>query len=99
MQIDATIRYYTNNWQRPIRQSELDNDEPYNTRLNRGLPPTPIGNPGLASIKAAAKPSSKKYLFYVRKPGKSAASTRSPPPTRSSRRTSRRTSACAQGLR
>ena len=69
--IDATIRYSTNNWQRPIRQSELDRDEPYNTRLNRGLPPTPIGNPGLASIKAAAKPSSKNYLFYVRKPGKS----------------------------
>ena len=69
--IDATTRYSTNNWQRPIRQSELDRDEPYNTRLNRGLPPTPIGNPGLASIKAAAKPSSKNYLFYVRKPGKS----------------------------
>ena len=34
--IDATIRYSTNNWQRPIRQSELDRDEPYNTRLNRG---------------------------------------------------------------
>ena len=50
-----------------IKQSELDKDEPYNTRLNRGLPPTPIGNPGLASIKAAAKPSKKKYLYYVRK--------------------------------
>ena len=69
--IDATIRYATNNWQRPIRQSELDKPGPYNSRLNRSLPPTPIGNPGLASIKAAAHPSSKKYLFYVRKPGKS----------------------------
>jgi uncharacterized YceG family protein len=68
--IDATTRYSTDNWTRPIKQSELDKQEPYNTRLNRGLPPTPIGNPGLASIKAAAKPSSKKYLFYVRKPGK-----------------------------
>ena len=71
--IDATTRYSTNNWQKPILQSQLDKQEPYNTRLNRGLPPTPIGNPGLASIKAAAKPSSKKYLFYVRKPGKSGA--------------------------
>ena len=69
--IDATTRYSTNNWQRPILQSQLDKQEPYNTRLNRGLPPTPIGNPGLASIKAAAAPSRKKYLFYVRKPGKS----------------------------
>jgi uncharacterized YceG family protein len=69
--IDATIRYYTDNWKRPIRQSELQADEPYNTRLNRGLPPTPIGNPGLASLKAAAKPATKPYLFYVRKPGNS----------------------------
>ncbi|HET6547711.1 MAG TPA: endolytic transglycosylase MltG, partial [Solirubrobacter sp.] len=71
LQIDATIRYYTNNWQRPIRQSELDDPEPYNLSLNRGLPPTPIGNPGLASLKAAARPADKPYLFYVRKPGKS----------------------------
>jgi uncharacterized YceG family protein len=71
--IDATIRYYTNNWQRPIRVSELNADEPYNTRLNRGLPPTPIGNPGLASLQAAAHPAHKSYLFYVRKPGKSGA--------------------------
>ena len=44
---------------------------PYNTRTRRGLPPTPIGNPGLASIKAAANPAKAKYLFFVRKPGKS----------------------------
>jgi UPF0755 protein len=71
--IDATIRYETNNWQRPIRVSELDEDTPYNTRLRRGLPPTPIGNPGLASMKAAAKPARTDYLFFVRKPGKSGA--------------------------
>jgi UPF0755 protein len=70
--IDATIRYYENNWARPLRVSELERDSPYNTRLNRGLPPTPIGNPGLASIKAAANPArGKDYLFYVRKPGDS----------------------------
>jgi uncharacterized YceG family protein len=70
--IDATIRYYENNWSRPLRVSELERDSPYNSRLNRGLPPTPIGNPGLASIKAAANPArGKGYLFYVRKPGDS----------------------------
>jgi len=69
--IDATIRYYLNNWNGRLKQSELDKDEPYNTRLHRGLPPTPIGNPGLASLKAAAHPSSKSYLFFVRKPNKS----------------------------
>jgi uncharacterized YceG family protein len=71
--IDATIRYETRNWQRPIRQSELDADTPYNTRLRRGLPPTPIGNPGLKSIRAAARPAKTDYLFFVRKPGKSGA--------------------------
>jgi len=69
--IDATIRYQTGNWQRPILQSQLDRDTPYNSRLRRGLPPTPIGNPGLKSIKAAANPARTKYLFFVRKPGKS----------------------------
>jgi UPF0755 protein len=68
--IDATIRYQINNWSRPLRVSELQRDTPYNTRTRRGLPPTPIGNPGLASIKAAANPATTKYLFFVRKPGK-----------------------------
>jgi uncharacterized YceG family protein len=67
--IDATIRYAENNWSRPLRQSELERPGPYNTRLNQGLPPTPIGNPGLASLKAAADPASTDYIFYVAKPG------------------------------
>jgi uncharacterized YceG family protein len=67
LQIDATIRYYTNNWTRQIKQSELNDPEPYNLGLNRGLPPTPIGNPGLSAMKAAAKPAKKSYLYYVRK--------------------------------
>ena len=67
--IDATIRYATNNWTRPIRQSELQAQGPYNTRLNQGLPPTPIGNPGLASIRAAANPARTRYLYFVVKPG------------------------------
>ncbi|MFA9271656.1 MAG: endolytic transglycosylase MltG, partial [Baekduiaceae bacterium] len=67
--IDATTRYATNNCTRPLRQSELNADSAYNTRRNTGLPPTPIGNPGLASIKAAANPSASKALYYVVKPG------------------------------
>jgi cell division protein YceG involved in septum cleavage len=63
--IDATVRFVTNNWKRPLRQSELDNPSPYNTRVHAGLPPGPIGNPGLASIRAAARPAKTKYLFYV----------------------------------
>jgi UPF0755 protein len=67
--IDATIRYVENNWKRPLRESELVRDTPYNTRLHTGLPPTPIGNPGFASLRAAAHPANVDYLFYVVKPG------------------------------
>ena len=67
--IDATIRYAENNWSRPLLVSELERDGPYNTRLRRGLPPTPIGNPGLASLQAAARPAKVGFLFYVVKPG------------------------------
>ena len=67
--IDATVRFVTGNWERPLRQSELANPSPYNTRRNPGLPPGPIGSPGLESIKAAARPARTNYLFYVVKPG------------------------------
>jgi UPF0755 protein len=63
--IDATVRYVTGNWTQPLRQSELANPSRYNTRVHAGLPPGPIGNPGLASIKAAANPARTGYLFYV----------------------------------
>jgi uncharacterized YceG family protein len=69
--IDATIRYETQNWTRPIRLSELEADTPYNTRLRQGLPPTPIGNPGRKSMEAAARPARTDYLFFVRTPGDS----------------------------
>jgi cell division protein YceG involved in septum cleavage len=67
--IDATIRYGLNNWTEPLTNSELATDSPYNTRLVAGLPPTPIGNPGLAAIEAAAKPTQGNLLYFVVKPG------------------------------
>jgi UPF0755 protein len=66
--IDATLRYRLANWTRPLKQSELETDSAFNTRLHQGLPPTPIGSPGLASIKAALSPANVKYLYYVVKP-------------------------------
>jgi uncharacterized YceG family protein len=67
--IDATIRYGLKvPGTEALRQSQLDSDTPYNTRKFPGLPPTPIGNPGLASMQAAAHPRKTKYLFFVRKP-------------------------------
>jgi UPF0755 protein len=67
--IDATIRFALNQWDEPLKRSELANPTPYNTRENPGLPPGPIGNPGLASIRAAARPARSDYLFFVVKPG------------------------------
>jgi uncharacterized YceG family protein len=67
--IDATIRFALNQWTEPLTVSELETPSPYNTRTNAGLPPGPIGNPGMASIEAAARPAKVDYLFYVVKPG------------------------------
>jgi UPF0755 protein len=67
--IDATIRFATGNYSRPLTESQLAVDSPYNTRLHSGLPPGPIDSPGLASIEAAAHPAKVDYLYYVNKPG------------------------------
>ena len=66
--IDATIRFATGNWSRPLTESELAIDSPYNTRTNLGLPPGPINSPGLASIRAAAHPAETDFIYYVTKP-------------------------------
>ena len=67
--IDATLRYGFNiKPTQSILQSQLDSNNPYNTRKLQGLPPTPIANPGLASIQAAAHPAHVNYLYFVRKP-------------------------------
>lgn len=50
---------------RPILQSELDKQTPYNTYLIKGLPPTPIANPGRAAIEAVLRPSDTKDLYFV----------------------------------
>jgi uncharacterized YceG family protein len=69
--IDATIRYGLKvPPTESLRQSQLDDLNPYNTRKHTGLPPTPIANPGLASMQAAAHPAKVDYLFFVRKPDK-----------------------------
>jgi uncharacterized YceG family protein len=66
--IDATIRYRLHSWTQPLTVSQLAMPSAYNTRTRQGLPPTPIGNPGLKSIEAAAHPAKVDYLFYVVKP-------------------------------
>jgi hypothetical protein len=63
--IDATIRYALDDYTHPLTTAQLALDSPYNTRLHRGLPPTPIDNPGFAAIRAAAHPVHAGYLYYV----------------------------------
>ncbi len=62
---DATIRYVLNDWERPLTVDDLRVDSPYNTRRYRGLPPGPIGNPGLESLKAVLAPTPSDYLYYL----------------------------------
>jgi len=68
--IDATIRYGLDiPGTKSLTKAALRSPSPYNTRIHKGLPPTPIANPGLASIRAAANPArGVDYLYYVRKP-------------------------------
>jgi peptidoglycan lytic transglycosylase G len=71
LQIDASLRYGLHiPAGTAITQKDLDTKSPYNTTLNHGLPPTPIANPGLASMQAAAKPAKVDFLYFVRKPDK-----------------------------
>jgi UPF0755 protein len=67
--IDATLRYGLGiPPTQAITKQDLASDSPFNTRKLGGLPPTPIANPGLASIDAAAHPAKVDYLYFVRKP-------------------------------
>jgi peptidoglycan lytic transglycosylase G len=68
LQIDATTRYATGNYNKPLTVSQLNSSSPYNTRIHKGLPPTPIDSPGMASIQAAAHPAHTNYLYFVVKP-------------------------------
>lgn len=72
LQIDATVQYAkgyddsSKRWWPTITQADYKEvNSSYNTYLNPGLPPQPISNPGLASIKAAYKPEQTEYFYYL----------------------------------
>jgi len=63
--IDATSAYELNKPGIELTTEDLQNDTPYNTRINLGLPPTPISNPGEASLEAALSPAVGSWIYYV----------------------------------
>ena len=69
LQTDASVLYGITKGKkglgRGLRRSELKKDTPWNTYVNKGLPPSPIGNPGKASIYAALNPDRTNYLYFV----------------------------------
>lgn len=65
LQSDPTAIYDLENYRGPVLKSHLERRSPYNTYIIKGLPPGPICNPGLASIKAALFPANVKYLYFV----------------------------------
>jgi UPF0755 protein len=65
LDIDATIQYALGVWKKDLTLEDLKIKSPYNTYINVGLPPSPICNPGLASIQAAISPAKSDYLFYI----------------------------------
>ena len=69
LSIDATLRYGLGiPGTRPLTSRHFRSRSPYNTRRYKGLPPTPIGNPGVPSMRAAARPANRNYLYYLRRP-------------------------------
>lgn len=65
LQADASIEYILDKPLAELKPSDLEIDTPYNTYLYKGLPPTPIGNPGLDAIAAVLEPTESEYLFYI----------------------------------
>ena len=82
LQIDAAVQYAVanskcktqnskcENWWPILTRQDMDIDSPYNTYKYPGIPPAPIANPGLESIKAAANPAASDYFFYIHADGK-----------------------------
>lgn len=68
LQADASIEYVLDKPLSQLTPNDLQMDSPYNTYTNLGLPPTPIGNPGLAAITAVLRPTESPYFYYISAP-------------------------------
>ena len=65
LQTDASIEYVLDKPLKELTPEDLEIDSPYNTYAQRGLPPTPIGNPGREAILAVLEPTPNPYVYYI----------------------------------
>lgn len=65
MQVDAPFKYYNGKNSYTLSKEDLQEDHSYNTYVNKGLPPTPINNPGIDSIRAAITPTPNQYWYFM----------------------------------
>lgn len=75
LSVDSTIVYASKlagKWRNNgiVYLSDVNRDSPYNTRKVAGLPPGPVSNPGLSSLKAALQPANTGFIYYVREPSR-----------------------------
>jgi len=68
LESDATVNYVTGKSDRSATIEDTKIQSPYNTYQTRGLPPTPISNPGIGSIMAAINPADSDYLYFLNSP-------------------------------
>jgi len=68
LQADATMEYVLGRPLATLTPEDLRQPSPYNTYLNQGLPPTPIGNPGRMAMEAVLNPAQSNYFFYITAP-------------------------------
>ena len=65
LQADPTVLYALGDPKRLLTRADLTYASPYNTYINKGLPPGPIGNPGMASILGALRPEKNEFYYFV----------------------------------
>jgi UPF0755 protein len=65
LQVDASMEYVLDKPLKELTPADLKIDTPYNTYLYTGLPPTPIGNPGIKAIEAVLTPTLSEYMYYI----------------------------------
>jgi UPF0755 protein len=65
LQADATLEYVLDKPLKDLTPDDLKRNSPYNSYLNKGLPPTPIGNPGIMALESVLAPTKSDFLFYI----------------------------------